>query len=700
MARMTRFSAPATYDSDWDVMSGGQSLSLHPGYGHLGVHTIAYHKDFLGWIPADRKYVARPNTTRTISLGRLAQPGAEGYLMAEIPIGNSPTDFYTVEARLFAGYDDGIPDEAIVIHKVDTTREDRLAQVVDVDNNGDPNDDGAMWTLGEVFTDLENSLQVSIDAAYAGGYLVTINTDPTTFSACIDVLSAPSHLFGPGRDAASVQVKAAGDCDWSATSNTDWIRMRSGEGQGSGSIRYTVAANLGPTARTGTLTIDGWTFSVTQAGAPDSLFADDMESGSRAWETNPPWALTRTASRSGSYAWTDSPGGRYRNDQNVSLHSRSIDLTGLGAATLAFWHRHDFGRGDRGTVWVRTNGRWEELASFTGTNPAWQQTVIDLTPFVGQSIDFSFQLLSDASGTADGWYIDDVAVFSSDFVSQATLENPQPASFQSGIGMISGWACYAHTIVIELAGSPVRAAYGTPREDTRRVCGDANNGFSLLVNWNNLGPGTHAVRALADGVEFARATVRVTTLGVEFLEGVRRTLVVPDFPRSGEATTLRWEESLQNFVITDGQPGRGEGHNRVAGLDAVLENPSLGSSQSGIGIISGWACEAGEIVIELAGTPVRAAYGTPREDTRRVCGDANNGFGLLVNWNTLGPGEHALRALADGVEFARTTVRVTTLGVEFLEDRRRTLVVPDFPQPGEATRLRWEESLQNFVIIP
>ena len=690
----------ATYDSQWDVMSGGQSLSPHPGYGHLGVHTIAYHKDFLGWIPADRKYVAQPNTTQTLSLERSAQPGAEGYLMAQIPIGRSPTDFYTVEARLFAGYDDAIPDEAIVIHRVDTTREDRLAQVVDVDHNGDPNDDGAMWTVGEVFTDRDNTLQVSIDAAYAGGYRVTINTDPTTFGACIAVLSAPSHLFGPGRDTASVQVQAAGDCDWAATSNTDWIRLRSGGGQGSGSVGYTVAANPSPTARTGRLTIDGWTFSVIQAGVGDRLFADDMEGGGKDWQTNPPWALTRTASRSGAYAWTDSPGGRYRNDQNVSLHSRSIDLTGLSAATLAFWHRYDFGRGDRGTVWVRTNGEWEELASFSGTNSAWQQTVIDLTPFVGQSIDFSFQLLSDASGTADGWYIDDVDVFSSDFVSPATLENPQPTSFQSGIGVISGWACHAHTIVIELAGTPVQAAYGTPREDTQPVCGDANNGFSLLVNWNNLGPGTHEIRALADGVEFARTTVRVTTLGREFLGGARRTLVVPDFPHPGEATTLEWEESLQNFVITDSPPNRGGGHNRIAGLGAVLENPSLGSSQSGIGIISGWVCEAGEIVIELAGTPVQAAYGTPREDTRRVCGDANNGFGLLVNWNNLGPGDHVVRALADGVEFARTTVRVTAFGVEFLEGVRRTLVVPDFPHPGEATTLRWEESLQNFVIIP
>ena len=97
----------------------------------------------------------RPTAPSTIPLERLAQPGEEGYLMAQIPIRESPTDFYTAEARLFAGYDDGIPNEAIVIHKVDTTLVDRLAQVVDVDNNGDPNDEGAMWTVGEIFTNAE-----------------------------------------------------------------------------------------------------------------------------------------------------------------------------------------------------------------------------------------------------------------------------------------------------------------------------------------------------------------------------------------------------------------------------------------------------------------------------------------------------------------------------------------------------------------
>ena len=637
--------SPSTYDSDWDVMSGGQSLEPYPGgYGYLGVHTIAYHKDFLGWIPPDRKYTAAPNSTRTITLERLAQPSEEGYLMAQIPIGRSPTDFYTVEARLFAGYDDEIPDEAIVIHTVDTTRGDRLAQVVDVDNNGDPNDAGAMWTFGEIFTDVENNLQISIDVAYASSYRVTINTDPTTFT-------------------------------------------------------------------------------VAQAGANDLLFEDDMESGTDGWfdstcgliiwdEDSPwcedsPWAQTTAASRSGTHSWTDSPSGYQGQMPIVGLWSPVIDLTEAESATLTFWHRYDFDGTAWGSVWVapqREDGEWranKHLRTFAGTRTIWTQASMDLSPFVGEPIRiaFSSQSLS-KDNTADGWYIDDIAVFSSDSVPQALLENPSRNSSQSGVGVISGWACHANEIVIELDGKPLQAAYGTVREDTRRVCGDTDNGFSLLWNWNNLGTGTHTVRALIDGAEFANTTVQVTTFGEKFLRGASGVFELPKFPAFSKTTVVRWEEALQNFVITDGSPARGGGYNRVAGIDAILENPSLGSAQSGVGVISGWACEAEEIVIELDGTPLQAAYGTVREDTRSVCGDTDNGFSLLWNWNNLGAGTHAVRALIDGVEFADTTVQVTTFGEQFLRGVSGTFPISDFPRPGETKRLRWEEALQNFVIIP
>ena len=69
------------------------------------------------------------------------------------------------------------------------------------------------------------------------------------------------------------------------------------------------------------------------------------------------------------------------------------------------------------------------------------------------------------------------------------------------------------------------------------------------MNWSNLGAGEHAIRALVDGVEFARTTVRVTTFGVDFLRGVSGTFDLPNFPSSGATTVIQWEESLQNFVI-------------------------------------------------------------------------------------------------------------------------------------------------------
>ena len=92
-------------------------------------------------------------------------------------------------------------------------------------------------------------------------------------------------------------------------------------------------------------------------------------------------------------------------------------------------------------------------------------------------------------------------------------------SFQSGIGVISGWTCEAEAVEIELNGARQMAAYGTERLDTADICGDTDNGFGLLFNWNLLGEGEHDVVAYVDGVEFGSATVTVTTLGAEFLRG-------------------------------------------------------------------------------------------------------------------------------------------------------------------------------------
>ena len=282
---------------------------------------------------------------------------------------------------------------------------------------------------------------------------------------------------------------------------------------------------------------------------------------------------------------------------------------------------------------------------------------------------------------------------------QASLENPQRGSFQSGIGVISGWVCEAGQIEIVVDdGEPLLAAYGTTREDTRPVCGDADNGFGLLFNWNLFGDGTHTLRAFADGVEFGHVQFTVTTFGTSFLRGVGGQFTVPDFPQAGTTTTVRWQESLQNFAIR-GENGGGD-NGSGGSIGGVLENPQRGSFQSGIGVISGWVCEAGQIEIVVDdGEPLLAAYGTTREDTRPVCGDADNGFGLLFNWNLFGDGTHTLRAFADGVEFGHVQFTVTTFGTSFLRGISGRATLENFPRMQRQVMIQWQESLQNFVII-
>lgn len=133
---------------------------------------------------------------------------------------------------------------------------------------------------------------------------------------------------------------------------------------------------------------------------------------------------------------------------------------------------------------------------------------------------------------------------------QAALEDPQPGSRQSGIGLIRGWVCQASQVEIEIDGIRLPAAYGTARGDTRSTCGDSDNGFGFTVNWNLLGDGVHRLRAFADNTQFADVSFSVSTLGGQFLQGLSGGCTIPNFPQAGSEVSIRWEESLQNFAVS------------------------------------------------------------------------------------------------------------------------------------------------------
>jgi hypothetical protein len=85
-------------------------------------------------------------------------------------------------------------------------------------------------------------------------------------SECRYTLAANSTSLGQGGGTGSVDVRASSAlCTWTAASNADWIAVTSGaNGKGSATVSFTVAPSTGP-PRSGTLTIAGLSFEVTQA---------------------------------------------------------------------------------------------------------------------------------------------------------------------------------------------------------------------------------------------------------------------------------------------------------------------------------------------------------------------------------------------------------------------------------------------------
>ncbi len=296
------------------------------------------------------------------------------------------------------------------------------------------------------------------------------------------------------------------------------------------------------------------------------------------------------------------------------------------------------------------------------------------------------------------------------------LENPPSGGAVSGIGLLSGWVCDADEVRLVVDGTHViEAAYGTGRADTQAVCGDSDNGFGVLFNMALLGDGMHEVVAFADGVEFGRAKFRVTTLGQPFVRNARGTYALNHFPAFGAITYVRWQEANQNFVIIPAEhASQREAPQSLASADegeddsaarpsaaavGVLEIPHHGSHQSGISVMSGWHCGASEILIVVDGTLVlRPSHGTGRSDTLGICGDTDNGFGVLLNYNLLGGGVHEAVAYADGVEFGRSTFTVTTFGTPFVSGLSGSYLLNDFPAPGTDVVITWQQAAQNFVI--
>jgi alpha-D-ribose 1-methylphosphonate 5-triphosphate synthase subunit PhnG len=98
------------------------------------------------------------------------------------------------------------------------------------------------------------------------GSLAVTATENTSGGCTFALTPTASGTVAAGGGSGSFTVMTGTGCAWTAATGDGWIHITAGSGSSSGTVSYTVDANAGA-ARTGTITVGGQTYTVSQAQA-------------------------------------------------------------------------------------------------------------------------------------------------------------------------------------------------------------------------------------------------------------------------------------------------------------------------------------------------------------------------------------------------------------------------------------------------
>jgi subtilisin family serine protease len=185
-----------------------------------------------------------------------------------------------------------------------------------------------------------------------------------------------------------------------------------------------------------------------------TILADDFSTLTR-WRfdgTGNAWGMQ---SIYGNQVLAESPAGNYTNDMDAWARLDPINLSGLSGTRLDFSIiGSSAGAGDRLIVEASTDGStWDQLwiglddgpvPAISGSITTWQLAICDLKAYDGSaSLHLRFRFVSDASGTADGYLIDDLAVTCAD-----TSHGASAYQFYQGTSMSAAYASGAAALIM------------------------------------------------------------------------------------------------------------------------------------------------------------------------------------------------------------------------------------------------------------
>lgn len=260
-----------------------------------------------------------------------------------------------------------------------------------------------------------------------------VGNDGTTHTAATNIpadcggtcsfsINPTSASFAATGGSASVTVTTQAGCNWTAASNSSFITITSGaSGSGSGTVNYSVAANTS-TARSGSMTIAGLTFNVSQAGVggvcTNAIVNPGFETGTT------PWTFSGQVSRSTGAFPHSGTAYAILNGVNSTTGTlfQTVTVPSNGCSNLQFWLNISTNEAagaavfDRLFIEVRstTGTLLATLATFSNQNSGTAGVYVlrgpfNLSAFAGQTVRIQFRGTNDVT-LPTSFRVDDVSL--------------------------------------------------------------------------------------------------------------------------------------------------------------------------------------------------------------------------------------------------------------------------------------------------
>ena len=174
-----------------------------------------------------------------------------------------------------------------------------------------------------------------------GGNTFTVSQAAQQAACAYSISPATQSMSSAGGTGTSIAVSTTAGCAWTAASNAGWLTIISGSsGTGNGTVAYSVAANTGTAARTGTLTIGGQAFTLNQA-ASCSYSIDPVAQ-----------SLSAAAGAGTSIAVSTAAGCAWTAASNAGWLTITSGSSGSGNGTVGFSVAANTGSGRAGTLTI------------------------------------------------------------------------------------------------------------------------------------------------------------------------------------------------------------------------------------------------------------------------------------------------------------------------------------------------------------